>query len=142
MQLTRPLDTAHHTCNHPNSSGRCPYVLGKCCVSDNTGLLPDDKANTEYKVPQVCLEATRSKTCNEMTCVNVAKRTCRLYYLSGRLRLLALSTSLVSSRSFCTMNWAKSPTTLLLGVTCMHPCASRRPSLSSLPLLYHHSSNC
>ena len=44
--------------------------------------------------------------------------------LPGRLRLPAFSTSFLSSKSFCTMNCARSPTTLLLGVTCRkHMCS-------------------
>lgn len=40
-------------------------------------------------------------------------------YLSGKLRLPACSFTLSSVRLFCTMNCARSPATLLLGVTCL-----------------------
>lgn len=50
-------------------------------------------------------------------------------HLPGKLSFSACSTTVFSSSLFCTMNWARSPTVLLLGVTCRRG----RPLLLSSP---------
>lgn len=57
--------------------------------------------------------------------------TCGGPHLSGKLRLPARSTTECSVRLFCTMNCARSPTTLLLGVTWagMHASAAAPPMM-------------
>ena len=51
--------------------------------------------------------------------------------LEGSERPSAFSSSCARSRLFCTMNCARSPTTLLLGVTCAHMRARGAPSAAA-----------